>query len=189
MSQMEPAWYCIRSQPKHEHIAAAHLRQIPGVEVFNPQLRLVRWTRRGRVTFTESLFPNYLFARFELPLLLEKVRYTSSVNSVLRFGDQVPFIADPVIAQLRRNLAEAETQVFTDTPFAGEEVEISAGPFQGASGIVTRVLPAKQRVQILLEIMGCSISAEFSLDSILSHRRNAADLVLRPADSGCRKAA
>src|ERR1051325_8861904 len=79
----EPAWYCIRSQRKREHFAAAHLRQIQGVEVFNPQLRLVRSTRRGRVWSTESLFPNYLFARFELEKFLERVRYTPSVKGVV----------------------------------------------------------------------------------------------------------
>src|SRR5438045_453518 len=84
------AWYCMSSQRKREHFAAAHLRQIPGVEVFNPQLKLVRATRRGRVWSTESLFPNYLFARFNLEKLLEKVRYTPSVKSVLQFGNRVP---------------------------------------------------------------------------------------------------
>src|SRR5438046_1344346 len=76
---VEPEWYCVRSQRKREHFAAAYLQQIAEVEVFNPQLRLVRATRRGRVWSTESLFPNYLFARFPLEKLLEKVRYTPSV--------------------------------------------------------------------------------------------------------------
>src|SRR5260221_229769 len=30
----EPAWYCLRSQPKHEHIAAAYLRLLDGVTDF-----------------------------------------------------------------------------------------------------------------------------------------------------------
>src|SRR5436190_1350660 len=92
----ETAWYCLRSQRKREHFAAAHLQQIPGVEVFNPQLRLVRSTRRGRVWSTESLFPNYLFARFALEKLLERVRYTPSVKGVVQFGEQVPPIPDSV---------------------------------------------------------------------------------------------
>ena len=36
----DSAWFCIRTHMKHEHIAAAHLQKLPGVEVFNPQLRL-----------------------------------------------------------------------------------------------------------------------------------------------------
>ena len=43
------AWFCLRSQPKHEHIAAGHLRQIEGVEVFNPRIRFTRPTRVGPI--------------------------------------------------------------------------------------------------------------------------------------------
>ncbi|HVV70894.1 MAG TPA: transcription termination/antitermination NusG family protein, partial [Verrucomicrobiae bacterium] len=89
MEPIRPAWYCVRSHQKHEHIAAARLRELPGVDSFSPQLRFVRQTRRGRVWSTESLFPNYLFAKFDLPSMLERVRYTPSVNTVLRFGDRV----------------------------------------------------------------------------------------------------
>lgn len=60
------AWFCLRSQPKHEKIAATHLlRTIAGIEVFSPRLRIRRQTRRGVVWFVEALFPGYLFARFD----------------------------------------------------------------------------------------------------------------------------
>src|SRR2546423_14323598 len=84
----KPVWACIRTHPKHEHIAAAQLSHVPGVEVFNPQLRLERQTRRGRMRSTESLFVNYMFARFVIATTLERVRYTPSVKTVLHFGDR-----------------------------------------------------------------------------------------------------
>src|SRR5437867_3429676 len=99
-----PAWYCIRTHLKHEHIAAAHLQRIPNVEVFNPQLRILRSTRTGRRWSTESLFPNYIFARFALAPLLDKVRYTPAVKFVLRFGDRMPEIPVLVIEDLRQEL-------------------------------------------------------------------------------------
>src|SRR3954453_19819651 len=79
--EIDAGWCCIRSHPKREHIAAAQLNCVPGVEVFNPQLRLERQTRRGRMFFTESLFVNYLFARFVPETTLETVRYTPSVKT------------------------------------------------------------------------------------------------------------
>src|SRR2546422_7458786 len=101
----EPAWFCIRTHLKREHIAAAHLRQIPDVEVFNPQLRLLRSTRRGRRWSTESLFPNYLFAHFVLESMLEKVRYRPAVKAVLQFGDRGAEIPGSVNADFQRGLA------------------------------------------------------------------------------------
>src|SRR5262245_34061166 len=59
----EFGWFCLRSQPKHEHIAARHLERM-GVEVLNPRIRFQRVTRHGPVQVTEAMFPNYLFARF-----------------------------------------------------------------------------------------------------------------------------
>ena len=179
----EPAWYCIRTHMKREHIAAAHLRQLPGVEVFNPQLRLLRCTRRGRFCNNESLFPNYLFARFDLELMLEKVSCTSAVKFVLRFGGRLPEIPDNVIGELKLQLVEVSSQILTDAPVEGEEVEIATGAFIGTKALVTHVLPAKQRVRILLEVMGRSVTTELSLDSVLFNRRNGAQLALGRAES------
>jgi transcriptional antiterminator RfaH len=174
----DPAWYCIRTHPKHEHIAAAHLRQLHRLDVFNPQLRLVRQTRRGRIWSTESVFPNYLFARFVLASHMEKIRYTPSVKSVLHFGGRVAPIPEVVIEELRHCLAETAGSVFTDTPLEGDEVEIARGPFEGLKGPVICVVPAKARVRILLEIMGRSVQAELSLKAVLFPKREAANVVL-----------
>ena len=43
----KPGWYCLRSQPKHEHIAAAHLRRLDQVTVFCPRIKFKRSTRQG----------------------------------------------------------------------------------------------------------------------------------------------
>jgi len=177
-SELEPAWFCLRSHPKHEHIAAAQLGQIAGVEVFNPQLQLERLTRRGRVRSTESLFVNYLFARFALESMLERVRHTPSVKCVVQFGPRVATIPDAVIADLQTTMAEYSDAIFSDTPQEGDEVEVGAGPFQGEKGIVTRVLPARQRVELLLEVMGRALPAEFSLSAMIFKRGTAAQRVL-----------
>jgi transcriptional antiterminator RfaH len=179
---VEPAWYCIRSHLKHEHIAAAHLLLIPDVVVFNPRLRLLRSTRRGRIWSTEPLFPNYLFARFDLQLKLEQVQYTPSVTKVVRFGNLAPAVPDEVIQALQRDLRELKSRVLTDAPEEGEDVEVADGAFKGLTGPVTRVLPAKQRVQILLDFMGRSIAAELSLELVLVRRREAVNLVLPEAN-------
>ncbi len=176
-----PAWFCIRSHLKHEHIAAAHLAQIPDVEAFSPRLRVLRPTRRGPVWSTEPLFPNYLFARFVLEAKLEKVRYTPAVAGVLHFGGTVPPIRDTVIDELRRDLEKLKSEVLTEAPEEGEEVEVAGGAFKGLTGSVARVLPGRQRVQILLDFMGRSVAAELSLEQLLFRRREAASLVLQEA--------
>jgi len=175
---IESVWACIRTHPKHEHIAAAQLSHVSGVEVFNPQLRLERQTRRGRMRSTESLFVNYLFARFVIETTLERVRYTPSVKTVLQFGDRIATIPDAVIQELRQTLLENANTVFTDAPLEGDEAEISNGPFQGEKGIIVRVLPARERVEILLDVLGRPLPTEFSLSSIILKHRTAAHKML-----------
>jgi len=176
MQEPDGPWYCIRSHPKHEHIAAANLKQLPAVEVFNPRLRLLRSTRRGPVWSTEPVFPGYLFSRFCLASLLPKVQYTPSIHSVVRFGDRIAQIPHHVIEQLRASLEE--DHVFAEAPLEGEEVEIGAGPLEGSNGIVIQILPGKQRVQVLLELMGRSIPTELDLESVLFRKRQPASIVL-----------
>jgi transcriptional antiterminator RfaH len=172
------AWYCIRTHLKHEHIAAAHLGQLPDLEVFNPQLRLLRTTRQGRRWRTESLFPNYVFARFVLDAFLGKVTYTPGVKFVLRFGDRIPEMPNEAIEDMRRGLGELDAKVVTDAPEAGDEVEITQGAFAGMKASVMRVLPGKQRAQILLDVLGRPVQAELSLDLVLFNRKEAAQFAL-----------
>src|SRR3981189_2164980 len=96
-----PAWFCLRTQPKHAHIAAAHLKREPGLQVYLPRIRFKRSTRRGPVWFTEALFPSYLFARFDLAAALRKLRQVRGVSGVVHFGEQWPTIPDAVVEELR----------------------------------------------------------------------------------------
>src|SRR5436190_16891298 len=60
----EPVWFCLKTQPKREHLAATALRRQFGVECFSPRLRFRKMTQRGPVWFVEAMFPGYLFAKF-----------------------------------------------------------------------------------------------------------------------------
>ena len=175
---LKRAWFCIRTHPKHEPIAAARLSHGAGVEVFNPQLRMERLTRRGRLRSTESLFVNYLFARFNLETMLDKVRYTPSVKHVVEFGGQPAMIPDRIIEELQQTMAEHKDTIFTDSPLEGDEAEIMVGPFSGQEVRVMRVLSAKQRVEVLMEVLGRPLSVEFSLASLMFKHRTAAHRVL-----------
>src|SRR5690606_1020565 len=75
-----PAWYCVRCQPKREHIAAERLRALEAVEVFCPRLRYRKATRRGKVWWVEPLFPGYVLARFALAEMERAVTFCQGVR-------------------------------------------------------------------------------------------------------------
>ena len=113
------AWFCLRSQPKHEHIAAGHLRQMEGVEVFNPRIRFKRSTRLGPALVTEAMFPNYLFARFNWRESLTRVHYAPGISCVVHFGTKWPTVPDQAIDEIRAVLSAEGIHVVGSEPEVG----------------------------------------------------------------------
>jgi len=163
----EGAWFCIRTQPKHEHIAAAHLKNEAGIEVYLPRIRFKRSTRQGPVWFTEALFPNYLFARFDLPSCVRRVHHTRGVRGVVHFGDQWPAVPASAIEELRATVGSEEIHVIPEELRPGDTVQISGGVFHGLSALVTRAMPGRQRVALLLEFLGRQTMVELANESVL----------------------
>src|SRR5690349_20101302 len=95
------AWFCLRTQLKNAHIAAAQLRQDLDLEVCRPRCRYLRSTRSGPAWVTEALFQNYLFARFDLATALRRVQHARGVRGVVHFGVRWPTIPQAAIDQLR----------------------------------------------------------------------------------------
>jgi transcriptional antiterminator RfaH len=174
--QSEAAWYCVRTQTKREHIAAGHLRELEGVEVFCPRLRYRKATRRGKIWWVEPLFPGYLLAKFPLNELERAVAFCQGVRGLVRFGDHVPPVPEGFIVSLRDEIARRENsdaEMLTLSPAieVGEEVEVAVGPFQGMRGAVVAVAPAAERVKVLLEFLGQPQAIDLDLFSILLPRR------------------
>ena len=160
-------WFCLRSQPKHEHIAAAHLKKMEGIEVFLPRVRFQRATRQGKAWVTEALFPNYLFARFDWQNSLRQVQAARGVGGVVHFGERWPVIAEDIIADLQAAFGLEELHTISATLVPGDVVEIGEGAMRGLSAVVTRVLPSRQRVAVLMDFLGRQTTIEVPLNAIL----------------------
>jgi transcriptional antiterminator RfaH len=147
-------WFCLKSQPKHEHIAAAHLRQNSAVEVFLPRIRFKRATRQGTVWVTEALFPGYLFARFDWQSTLRLVQHSRGVRGVVHFGERWPAIPDAVILELQQAVGATGLHTIPENLKPGDEVEITEGAMRGLRAVVTRVMPGRERITVLMEFLG-----------------------------------
>jgi transcriptional antiterminator RfaH len=172
------AWFCIRSHPKHEHIAAANLKRLSGVETFCPRLRSRKLTRRGPVWMTESLFPNYLFARFSIATLLDAVKYTSGVSHVVHFANRYPSVPDAAIDELREAFGNEELQLSAEIPSEGDQVIVSNHAFFGMEAVVVRVMPARQRVQVLIDMLGRTTIVELQMGSVFPAAQPLPELLL-----------
>ncbi|HEU5395918.1 MAG TPA: transcriptional activator RfaH [Verrucomicrobiae bacterium] len=177
-SDEPPAWYCARTKPKHEHIAAANLRKHLGLEVFNPRIRLERPTRRRPMLKTvEPLFPCYVFVRCVLGQDMNEIRHTNGISSLVHFGLRIPVVADSIVDELRACFPEDETISVPNDFAPGDEIYVTSGAFAGMHAQVLRNFPARHRVQILLDILGRSTPVEVDKDFVVLTKEALADLV------------
>jgi len=176
--QTEPlAWYCARTKPKHEHIAAANVRKRLNLGVFHPQLRVERATRRGVVRVIEPLFPCYIFVRCVIEENLNEIQHTDGISSLVHFGHGIPTVPDSVIEELQECFEAEEPMTVQDHLSPGDEVVVGDGAFAGMRAFVLRVMPARQRVQVLLDILGGPTPVEVDRSSVVLEKSTLANWV------------
>jgi len=161
------AWFCIRTQSKREHIAAAWLNRQKGIEVYLPRIRFRRTLKRGPVWFTNALFPNYLFARFDLAKWVQEIDCAPAVHGIVRFGAHCPTIPDAVIESLRATIGPGQLHVINEPLHPGECVKLSGGVFHGLQAVVTRVMPGRDRVGVLLDFLGRQTKVELAGTAVI----------------------
>jgi transcriptional antiterminator RfaH len=154
-------WYILRTKPKQERTLVETLGA-RGVEGYCPRVLEPRWharAPRGPV----PLFPSYVFARFQAAEGFATVNYCTGAAGVVRFGSELAAVEDGVIAALREREGErgyVELKAARVTPKAGDRARIERGPLAGLEGVVTRYLPARDRVRLLLALVGGTRAVE-----------------------------
>jgi transcriptional antiterminator RfaH len=162
-------WFCLRAQTKREHIAAAILERIDEVEVFCPRVSQVKKTRAGKKRFVEAMFPGYLFAKFHYQTHARQVIHSQGITQMVELGER-RVIPKHIIEELRASLPEGIIEAPDLSIEPGAEIELVTGSLKGINGKVLAQLPAKNRIQVLLEFLGREITVEVSPDDILLAR-------------------
>jgi len=156
------AWYCVRAQHRREALAEYSLRQGMEVECFLPRIRY----RKARQQIVEPLFPGYLFAHFDLRVSLRKIHYCQGVSAIVHFGEQWPTILESALQQLRDLVGPEDIKDLEEPVQPGDQVEVMEGPFRGFEAMVTRVVPAQERICVLLEFLGRQTAVQLCLTDV-----------------------
>lgn len=159
-------WFCLCAQPKREHIAAAFLNKIEGVEAYCPRISQIKKTRTGKKRFTEALFPGYLFAKFSLAQNYRRVIHAQGIRRMVELGDRKA-VPPEIIAHLKDSVPEGIIEAPDLSVEPGSKIEFVQGSLQGLRGEVLAQLPAQNRVQILLDFLGREIKVAVSADDII----------------------
>ena len=164
----EPVWFCLKAQPKREHLAAIALRRQFGIECFSPRLRFRKMTSRGPVWFVEAMFPGYLFAKFVYSEQHRAVEASHGIQGIVHFGDRLATLPENIVVALQSSVGAEEVVTIDSSIKIGQAVQIVEGPFRGLEVLVTQLLPAKERVRVLFDFLGRSIEMEISTAKVLA---------------------
>lgn len=165
-------WFCLRTKRFCEHICGNTLQQELDLETFCPMIRYERARAGRKVWVSEALFPNYFFARFDFSDLGRRVLTVRGVRKVVSFGEIPHPVPEEVIHELRAAVNESGTIVVPAATRPGEMVRVLDGPFKGVRALVMRVMPARDRVAILLEILGTEREVEVPGSAVLPDIRH-----------------
>jgi transcriptional antiterminator RfaH len=114
------------------------------------------------------MFPGYVFARFRYLSHWRQIRATRGVVKIVSFGEAPARVSADIIHELRSAVRDEETIVIQPGIEVGEEVNVISGPFRGFRAVVSRVMPARERVAVLLEGLGMEREVEISFDTVIA---------------------
>lgn len=153
-----PRWYAIHTHFHQESRADANLKAW-NIETFYPKIKQQRRNEfSGAITYlTKPFFPRYLFARFHIEPLLQKVWFTRGVRSVVSFGGP-PIPVDDEIIEVFRHRADKDGFLKVDDGLKpkddlkpGDKVVLKSGMLANLLGIFEREMNDSERVMILLQ--------------------------------------
>ncbi len=160
-------WYLIHTKARSEDPVARRFLE-KGMEVLNPRYRTRKLIRRRPREVSLSLFPGYVFLRFDDTRDYRMVKYTRGVRDVVGFGEGPSVVPEVIIESIRARMTGDGIVALEPCRFRpGDEVIIRGGNLEGFSAVFERELGGMERVSILLK---SALSARVVIDGALLTR-------------------
>lgn len=156
-------WYALYTKPRKERQVHA-LLQGRGIESYLPTVRrkVRRRDRPDRVIY----FPCYIFAFLDFKVTpRSSIAWMPGVRRIVAFGDQPAVVADEIIDLIRDRLSDVE-EVSYGRLKKGDRVRIQSGPLRDLEAIFDQPLSSRDRVRVLLNVMGRMTPAEIDYSDL-----------------------
>jgi hypothetical protein len=144
-------WFLVHSKHLQERKALQALEG-RGITAYCPMVlepRFSPYAPHGPV----PMFPGYVFARMALGSSFAAAHYCPGTAGLVRLGERFAAVDDEVVDQLKAKEADRGYVVLDIVPRQlreGTRVRVTRGVLRGLEGIVSRYVPARRRVRMLL---------------------------------------
>jgi transcriptional antiterminator RfaH len=148
-------WYLIHTQPRQEDRAVRNLRS-QGLETLAPVLKERRYNQHtGELTaVVKHLFPQYVFARFDVNGSLQAVRRTKGVHCLVSSYDCPIPIDDSIIRAIRSQTGEDGFIRIGEDSLPEEGAVTDDDPLKAFMSIFARQMDDADRLAALLTMIG-----------------------------------
>ncbi|MFC2071728.1 transcription termination/antitermination protein NusG [Chloroflexota bacterium] len=144
-------WYVAKTKPSKERLVETYLIERQGVEVFLPLIRRPAYKKAG----WEPLFPSYIFCRVDQQSTdWPAIRWAPGLSYFLGYGERLATVSDELVSNLKKRVSRWNEGECVPRFAPGEQVVVTSGSFSGLEAIFQRYIPARQRCQVLLQILG-----------------------------------
>jgi transcription antitermination factor NusG len=112
-------------------------------------------------------FPSYLFVRLDFQVVPKSsIAWMPGVRRIVSSGDQPAVVPDEIVALVRRRLKDTREVGYRNLK-QGDRVRITSGPLRDLEAVFDQPLSAKERVRILLDVMGRMTPVEIDYTEIV----------------------
>jgi len=157
-------WYVIQTRPREEERAIFFLRD-KNVEIYSPRMEICTMAGVKRVMLRKPLFPNYIFARFDVDKDLFRISWTKGVQKVLPESVRPNSLDEAVIASIK-SLADKDGIVRKQSFKKNDRVRITRGLMKDIMGIFEDWVSDTGSVRVLLDLLNYQARLELH-DSLI----------------------
>lgn len=160
-------WYVVQTHSRAEPTAAAQLGN-QGFAAYLPRYLKSRRHARRIDSVPAPLFPGYLFVGMDVAAARWRaIHSTVGVRRLVCNGEQPTPVPDGVVDAIRAREDDGGFVIMArQAAFKqGDAVRVAGGPFDAAEGIF-EAIDAKQRIVVLLDLLGRQVRARVPLEAV-----------------------
>jgi transcription antitermination factor NusG len=145
-------WYVLNTKPTHEQRVLLNLTA-GGFESFYPQIKSYRINEFSgkRSYYRKSLFPSYIFAKFNFARSINKIKYTRGLYSIVSIANKPCVVEEEIIRLIKDKADENGIISPVEKLVKGDKVTINCPHLKNFIGVFEKESSDSLRIQILLQ--------------------------------------
>ena len=155
-------WYLIYTKPKCEELVASKLIN-KGFEVLHAKIR-ERKPVRGKFRYRLStLFPCYIFVRFDRCKSYNFIHYTRGIRTIVGTENVPTVVSGEIIEMIRERMIDGAVDLKSLDFEYNEKVYIEDGLFADLDAIFEKQLNGTERAMVLIKAINAHVVVESAL--------------------------